>query len=136
MKVSSLRIKIYYSTDGTSLKFLIEHFHQIIRNRSHDIFLYLLVLINTQRLIRMKTNLDSTEPVIVACTISEYPRPMPSGINDKMPSVKVRFDNGEEKILFEFYPDEITFDSKEFLGITEKAAIDLKFEKDKQYLQS
>jgi len=84
----------------------------------------------------MKTNLDSTEPVIVACTISEYPRPMPSGINDKMPSVKVRFDNGEEKILFEFYPDEITFDSKEFLGITEKAAIDLKFEKDKQYLQS
>ena len=84
----------------------------------------------------MESNIDTTEPVIVECTISKYPWPMPLGINDKMPEVKVRFSNGVEKTMFEFYPDEISFDSAEFICITEKAAIDLKFEKDKQYLQS
>lgn len=84
----------------------------------------------------METTLDSTEPVIVECTISAYPKPMPEGMNDKMPEVKVRFDNGEVKTLYEFFPDEISFVSSEFIGLTEKMALDLKFEKDKYYLQS
>ena len=82
------------------------------------------------------SDIITVEPIIIECTISEYPRPMPLGLNDKMPEVKVRFSNGVEKTLYEFFPDEITFDSTEFIGIPEKAAIDLKFERDKQYLQS
>ena len=84
----------------------------------------------------MKTTLDSTEPVIVKCTISSYSKPMPVGMFDPMPSVKVRFSNGVEKSLYKFFPDEITFDSTELLGLTEKDAFNLKTEKDIQYLQS
>ena len=52
------------------------------------------------------------------------------------PKVKVQFDNGEEKTLFEFFPDEISFSEKEFIGLTEEAAHRLRFDKDKMYLQS
>jgi len=31
--------------------------------------------------------------------------------------VKVQFNNGEEKTLFEFYPDEISFSENEFIGL-------------------
>ena len=53
-----------------------------------------------------------------------------------MPMVKVQFDNGEEKILFEFYPDEISFSESEFIGLTEESAHRLRFEKDKKFIQS
>ena len=52
------------------------------------------------------------------------------------PKVKVQFDNGEEKTLFEFYPDEISFSENELIGLTEEAAHRLRFEKDKKYIQS
>jgi hypothetical protein len=74
--------------------------------------------------------------VIVKCTIGPYPRPMEQGMFDPMPQVKVKFSNGEEKSLFEFYPDEITFKESEFIGLTEESARRLKFEKDKVYIQS
>jgi hypothetical protein len=77
-----------------------------------------------------------SEPVIVKCTISSYPRTMEQGFFDPMPEVRVQFDNGEEKTLFEFYPDEIDFKEDEFIGLTEKDARHLKFEKDKRYIQS
>lgn len=80
--------------------------------------------------------MKKTEPIIVNCNIDPYPRPMPEGMFDKMPEVKVRFDTGEEKTLFDFFPDEISFDSSEFIGLTEKLALGLKFDKDKLYLQS
>lgn len=80
----------------------------------------------------MKTN----EPVIVKCKIGHYPRPMPEGMLDPMPEVKVRFDNGQEKILFEFYPDELMFKESEFIGLTEESALRLRFERDKSYIQS
>ena len=76
------------------------------------------------------------KPIIVGCSIGPYPRPMPQGMLDPMPKVRVRFDNGEEKTLFEFYPDEISFTEKEFVGLTEESAFRLKFEKDKSYIQS
>lgn len=41
-----------------------------------------------------------------------------------------------KKTLFEFYPDEISFEEREFLGITEKAAFNLKTQKDIRYIQS
>jgi hypothetical protein len=80
--------------------------------------------------------LDTTTPIIVKCIIEPNPRPMPEGMLDKMPEVKVRFSNSEEKTLFEFFPDEISFDSTEFIGLTEKSAMKLKYDKDIRYLQS
>jgi hypothetical protein len=74
--------------------------------------------------------------VIVKCTIGPYPRPMPEGMLDSMPSVKVQFNNGEEKVLFEFYPDEIFFSESEFIGLTEESAHRLRFKKDVKYIQS
>lgn len=76
------------------------------------------------------------DPVIVKCTIGPYPRPIEQGMFDPMPQVKVRFNNGDENTLFEFYPDEISFKESEFIGLTEESARRLKFEKDKRYIQS
>ena len=80
--------------------------------------------------------MKATEPVIVKCSIGPYPRPIEQGMFDRMPEVKVQFHNGDEKTLFEFYPDEISFKESEFIGITEESARRLKFEKDKRYIQS
>jgi len=80
--------------------------------------------------------MNSKDPVIVKCTIGPYPRPMSEGMFDPMPEVKVQFNNGEEKTLFSYYPDEISFKDSEFIGLTEDSARRLKFEKDKRYLQS
>ena len=76
------------------------------------------------------------EPIIVECTIGPYPRPMPQGMSDTLPKVTVRFNNGEEKTLFDFYPDEISFFETEFIGLTEESALKLRSEKDKRYIQS
>ena len=80
--------------------------------------------------------MKAKDPVIVRCTIGPYPRPMEQGMFDPMPEVKVQFSNGDEKKLFQFFPDEISFKESEFIGLTEESARRLKFEKDKRYLQS
>jgi hypothetical protein len=80
--------------------------------------------------------MKAKDPVIVKCTIGSYPRPMEQGMFDPMPEVKVQFNNGDAKTLFEFYPDEITFKESEFIGLTEESARRLKFERDKRYIQS
>lgn len=80
--------------------------------------------------------MTSSEPVIVSCSIGPFPRPMPEGMFDSMPKVKVIFNTGEEKELFEFYPDEINFTESEFIGMTEESARRLKFERDVKYIQS
>lgn len=80
--------------------------------------------------------MNTSEPIIVKCSIGPYPRPMEQGMFDPMPEVKVEFNNGEKKKLFEFYPDEITFEECEIIGLTEESARRLKFEKDKRYIQS
>jgi hypothetical protein len=61
---------------------------------------------------------------------------MPKGWFDPMPQVWVTTENGEEQLLFEYYPDEISFSSQEFIGLTLDEARHLKFKKDKHYLQS
>ncbi len=45
-------------------------------------------------------------------------------------------DEPSETILFDYYPDEISFNEKELIGLTFEQAKHLKFEKDKQFLQS
>jgi len=61
---------------------------------------------------------------------------MPEGMLDAMPQVKVQFSNGEEKVLFEFYPDEISFTENEFIGLTEEQVHQLRMKKDIEFLQS
>ena len=80
--------------------------------------------------------MNSPEPVIIKCSIGTYPRPLPDGMLDKMPEVKITLSNGEEKTLFDFYPDEISFTEVEFIGLTEEMAHRLRTEKDVKYLQS
>lgn len=80
--------------------------------------------------------MSNQEPVIVKCEIGPFPRPMPEGMSDSMPSVKVKFSDGEEKTLFEFYPDEISFTESEFIGLTESKARKLRTKKDIEFIQS
>jgi len=69
---------------------------------------------------------------IVDCKISDYPKSMA----DPLPKVTVTLENGEVKDLFDFYSDEISFSSKEFIGLTVEEAFDLKCKKDCDYLRS
>jgi len=59
---------------------------------------------------------------------------MPKKMGDKMPEVYVILTNGKEEFLFTYYPDEISFTEKEFIGLTIDEARHLKFIKDKAYL--
>lgn len=64
------------------------------------------------------------------------PRPKPAGFADPMPRVVATFDDGARKDLFDFYPDEITFDEGELVGLTEQEARALRHAKDVAYLRS
>ena len=80
--------------------------------------------------------MNIAKPLIVKCEIGPFPRPMPKGMFDPMPKVEVQFNNGVEKILFEFYPDEISFSEDEFIGLTEDEAYRLRIVRDINYIQS
>jgi hypothetical protein len=71
-------------------------------------------------------------PVIASARITA----MPKQLFDPMPQVIVIDSNEKETTLFEYYPDEISFCEKEFIGLTLDQACRLKFSKDKAYLQS
>ncbi len=62
--------------------------------------------------------------------------PMPKSLLDPVPEVHVTFGDGEEKLLFSYYPDEISFHPSEFVGLTEQQARDLRRKKDLAYLRS
>jgi hypothetical protein len=53
-----------------------------------------------------------------------------------MPEVKATFDDGETRVLFSYYPDEISFTPREFIGLTRGEAMALRHKKDVAYLQS
>jgi hypothetical protein len=53
-----------------------------------------------------------------------------------MPRVTVTFEEGTEKFLFEYYPDELSFHPSEFVGLTYDQARSKKYVKDRAYLQS
>jgi len=61
---------------------------------------------------------------------------MPKSFFDPMPKVIATLETGEKVEVFEYYPDEISFTPREFVGLTMAEARHLKFKKDKQYLQS
>ncbi len=74
-----------------------------------------------------------SEKKIISAKITEIPK----NFGDPMPKVMVKFEGSDEEILlFEYYPDEISFTSNEFIGLTVEEGKHLKFVKDKNYLQS
>lgn len=78
----------------------------------------------------------NSEPIITKCEIGPFPKPMPEGMFDTMPSVFVTLSNGESLRLFEYYPDEISFEETEFIGLTVNEAKRLRTLKDIKYIQS
>lgn len=60
---------------------------------------------------------------------------MPTTWFDPMPEVYVTI-KGKEELLFDFYPDEISFSANEFIGLTKSESHSLKGLKDRKYLQS
>ena len=79
--------------------------------------------------------MDNNLPKIIKCEIGPYPRPMPQGMFDKLPEVKVQLSTGESLTLFSFYPDEITITESELIGHTVEEAKRIKFEKEVRYLR-
>jgi hypothetical protein len=61
---------------------------------------------------------------------------MPESLFDPMPEVHVTYEDGTKEFLFSYYPDEVSFNSKEFIGLTRSDAFRLHLTKDKAYLQS
>jgi hypothetical protein len=53
-----------------------------------------------------------------------------------MPKVAVTFNDGKEETLFTFYPDELSFNESEFIGLTRNEAMSLRHRKDVAYLRS
>ena len=80
--------------------------------------------------------MSNQEPIITKCEIGPFPRPMPDGMFDKMPFVSVTLSNGEFQTLFDYYPDEISFDESEFIGLTIAEANNLKTQKDLIFIKS
>jgi hypothetical protein len=62
--------------------------------------------------------------------------PLPGKIGDPLPQVWATFEDGSEKMIFTYYPDEISFLESDFVGLTEEEAHTLKFGRDRAYLQS
>ena len=77
-----------------------------------------------------------SDPRIVRATIGPFPRPLPAGLCDPMPTVTATFDDGSTTELFSFYPDEISFTETEFIGLTEAEASRLRHRKDVANLQA
>lgn len=74
------------------------------------------------------------EPVIVSAEVGPMPRPLPEGMRDPLPSVTVKLADGGQVRLFSYYPDEISFEPGEFVGLKLAEARHLRFKKDQQYL--
>jgi len=87
-------------------------------------------LIGIYKLQKMQQNTMENGGKIVSARITE----MPEDYGDEMPKVFVTFEDGTEEMLFDYYPDEISFTPEEFVGLTPDEARHLKFEKDKHYL--
>lgn len=70
--------------------------------------------------------------VIASCKIGPYP----TSIWGPLPEVVVTLDDGATKNLFHFYPDELSFQDSEFVGLTVGQAMQLRHDKDVAYLRS
>lgn len=62
--------------------------------------------------------------------------PLPRKLGDPLPQVWATFEDGSERMIFTYFPDEISFLESDFVGLTEEEAHTLKFGRDRAYLQS
>ena len=62
--------------------------------------------------------------------------PLPQRLGDPLPEVWVTCEDGSETMVFDFYPDEISFSGDEFVGLTLEECRVLKFGRDRAFLQS
>ena len=46
------------------------------------------------------------------------------------------FEDGTKSILFNYFPDELSFTEEEFIGLTKEEAMELFHKKDKEYLRN
>ena len=79
--------------------------------------------------------MNKERPIIIKCYIDPYSSPIPQIMFNQMQEVKVQLSNGEKIKLYTFYPDEITINESELIGLTVDRAKRLKFEKDVRSLQ-
>jgi hypothetical protein len=61
---------------------------------------------------------------------------LPKKLGDPLPEIWIALSDGTEKLLFSYYPDEISFTADELVGLTEEEAKLLKFGRDRAYIQS
>ena len=69
---------------------------------------------------------------IVSARITDLPK----NIGEPLPEVWAVFQDGTDKMLFTFYPDEISFEAQDFIGLTEEEATLFKFGRDRAYLRA
>ncbi|MFN5249819.1 MAG: hypothetical protein ACK5DE_02125 [Bacteroidota bacterium] len=60
----------------------------------------------------------------------------PKSLFDPMPQVWVTYEDGEEEMLFDYYPDEISFYPGEFVGLNRDQALRLRQKRDVEYLRA
>jgi hypothetical protein len=82
----------------------------------------------------MSNNLNQQETIVKIK--SAKITAMPKSFFDPMPEVIATFEDGSNKTLFSFYPDELSFHESEFIGLTEEQAMRLRHEKDVAFLRS
>lgn len=61
---------------------------------------------------------------------------MPKCFTDPLPEVYATFEDGEERRLFDYFPDEIEFTPADFVGLTEAESTRLKFDRDVKWLRN
>ena len=57
-------------------------------------------------------------------------------LDEPLPTVHAALDDGTERDLFSYYPDELSFEPEEFVGLTRQEALGLFRERDIAYLRS
>ena len=79
--------------------------------------------------------MSANAPVIVAASVGATPTKEAYFASLELPAVNVIFSDGRRCRLFDFYPDEIQFCAREFLGRTESQAHELRLSKDRDWLR-
>ena len=69
---------------------------------------------------------------IVKARITEQPKCW----TDPLPEVHITLEDGTEKLLYSYFPDELSFTAEEFEGLTEEEATRLKYDRDVAWLRS
>ena len=78
---------------------------------------------------------ERTKGVRSNVVVSARITPLPQRLGDPLPEVWVTCEDSTETKVFDFYPDELSFSSDEFVGLTVEECRLLKFGRDRAFLQ-